>query len=134
VILVTLHTTIAKSHTVIESKGDYSNSQGLFTKHLDSSLFSCLTIERGGAWLPAGYNPFGYSISKLGLKFLEFDGSLDSDVGRFLASLKSGRKNQARLQEQWLEIVRASKSGQALRIYRKMDQLIQFCLMAGLID
>ena len=91
-------------------------------------------IPRGGGLL-AGYNPFGYALTPLGRQFIEdFDGSLDCDVGRFLASLKSGRKRQSALKEQWLEITRVSKSGQSFRIYRKLNDLIEFCLKAGFID
>lgn len=89
---------------------------------------------RGGGLIPAGWNPFGYKISDLGLRYLEFDGSLDSDVGRFLASLKSERKTFATMKSQWLEVLRVSKTGQSMRIYRKLQELIDFCLKAGLID
>ncbi|KAL3758181.1 hypothetical protein ACHAWU_004819 [Discostella pseudostelligera] len=51
---------------------------------------------RGGAAalnpFPEGYNPFGYNLTALGKTFLEFDGSLDSDVGRFLSTLKGGKR------------------------------------------
>jgi hypothetical protein len=95
-------------------------------------------VPRGGggiSWMiPAGWHPFGYAISDLGLKFLEFEGSLDCDVGRLLASLKSSRKTEATLKEQWLEIVRVSKTGQSMRIYRTIPELLQFCLQAGFIN
>ena len=99
-----------------------------------------LETPRGGAAaalnpFPSGYNPFGYGLTELGKEFLAFDGSLDSDVGRFLSSLKSGkRKSAAVMKEQWLEVVRVSKQGQSMRIYRKLDELISFCLKAGFLD
>lgn len=111
---------------------DYNH---LNSQTLTASSFAAkrmLYIPRGG-YLPAGWNPFGYLITSLGLKFLEFDGSLDSDLGRFLASLKSGRKNKTVLKAQWLEIVRVSKSGQSMRILRKLDEFIDFCVKAGFI-
>ena len=83
--------------------------------------------------IPAGYHPLGYKISDLGIKFLEFDGSLDSDVGRFLASLKQ-RKSTAALKAQWMEILRVSKKGQSMRIYRQLQDLTDFCLQAGFIN
>lgn len=92
---------------------------------------------RGGAVniLPAGYNPFGYGLTDLGRKYLEFNGSLESDVGQFLSTLKSGkRKTSSTLKEQWLEIVRVSKKGQSMRIYKGLDGFIDFCLSAGFID
>ncbi|KAL7470527.1 hypothetical protein ACHAXS_010780 [Conticribra weissflogii] len=92
---------------------------------------------RGGAIniLPAGYNPFGYGLTDLGRKYLEFNGSLESDVGQFLSTLKSGkRKTSSTLKEQWLEIVRVSKKGQSMRIYKRLDEFIDFCLSAGFID
>jgi hypothetical protein len=92
------------------------------------------SIPRGGGWIPAGYHPMGYKISKLGVNFLDFDGSLESDIGRFLASMKSSRKTTAALKEQWLEVMRVSKQGQAMRIYRKLKELLEFCLACGLID
>jgi hypothetical protein len=93
------------------------------------------TIPRGGGWIiPAGYNPFGFKITELGEAFLKYDGSLDCDVGRFLASLKSGRKRMTELKAQWLEVVRVSKTGQTMRVYRQLQELLDFCLKAGLID
>lgn len=107
---------------------------------LRSNIILSQTISslRGGAALnpfPAGYNPFGYSLTEFGKKFLDFDGSLDSDIGRFLSTLKGGqRKTAAVMKEQWLEIVRVSKKAQSMRIYRKLDDMIEFCLKAGFID
>ncbi len=101
------------------------------------SIYDISTL-RGGAALnpfPSGYNPMGYGLTDLGKQFLDFDGSLDSDVGRFLASLKSGkRKSKSVMKEQWLEVVRVSKQGQSMRVYRQLDELIAFCLKAGFID
>jgi hypothetical protein len=96
--------------------------------------YSPLAVRGGGYLIPAGWNPFGYKITALGEEFLAFDGSLDSDVGRFIASLKAKRVTTETLKASWLEIVRASKAGQCMRVYRKIDELIQFCLKAGLID
>mmetsp|Transcript_1649 Transcript_1649/g.2097 ORF Transcript_1649/g.2097 Transcript_1649/m.2097 type:complete len:140 (-) Transcript_1649:81-500(-) len=100
-----------------------------------------LSLPRGGAAaaalnpFPSGYNPFGYGLTDLGKEYLSYDGSLDSDVGRFLSSLKSGKRKSAPvMKEQWLEVVRVSKQGQSMRIYRKLDELISFCLKAGFID
>jgi hypothetical protein len=98
-----------------------------------------LSIPHGGAAalnpFPSGYNPFGYALTDFGKEYLAYDGSLDSDVGRFLSSLKSGkRKSASVMKEQWLEVVRVSKKGQSMRIYRKLDELISFCLKAGFID
>ena len=88
----------------------------------------------GGFGFPAGWHPFGYAISDLGKRYLEFEGSRDGDVGRFLSSLMSGgRKSRKALREQWLEITRVSKKRQSMRIYRTMDDLIDFCLEAGFI-
>ena len=93
-----------------------------------------LDIPRGGSWLPAGYHPYGYGITDLGLEFLKFEGSLDSDIGRYLASLKTGRKKRNVLREQWVEVVRVSKAGQSMRILRTLDDLIEFCIKVGFID
>jgi len=98
------------------------------------TLSRTILIPRGGGYLPGGWNPFGYAITDLGLEFLKFDGSLDSDIGRFLASLKSGRKKHNILRAQWVEIMRVSKSGQSMRILRTLDDLITFCLKAGFLD
>jgi len=88
---------------------------------------------RGGGWIPAGYHPFGYKISPLGKTYLELGGCRESDVGRLLAGLSS-RQSLASLQTTWLEVVRVSKQKQAMRIYRTLTELIDFCLQAGLID
>jgi hypothetical protein len=93
-----------------------------------------LSVRGGGFLTPAGWNPFGYKITPLGEQFLSFGDSLSSDVGRFLASLKSGRKRRSVLKNAWLEIMRASKTAQAMRIYRTIDELLDFCLNAGLVD
>lgn len=72
-------------------------------------------------------------ITTLGDEFLSYDGSLDCDVGRFLASLKN-RKRFSDIKSNWLEIVRVAKTGQAMRIYKNLQDMIQLCLKAGLID
>ena len=100
-----------------------------------SSVGLVLSLRGGVNLIPAGYNPLGYRITELGLKFLEFDGSLDCDVGRFLAGMKTGtRKSFATIKEQWLEIVRVSKQGQSMRVYRTLEELIDFCLKAGFLN
>mmetsp|Transcript_6059 Transcript_6059/g.11057 ORF Transcript_6059/g.11057 Transcript_6059/m.11057 type:complete len:178 (+) Transcript_6059:69-602(+) len=103
-------------------------------------IYERLSSLRGGGAaalnpFPSGYNPFGYGLTDFGKEYLAFNGSLDSDVGRFLSTLKGGqRKTEAVMKEQWLEIVRVSKKGQSMRIYRTLDDLIKFCLAAGFID
>ena len=73
-------------------------------------------------------------MTELGQEFLSYGGSSESDIGRFLSSLKMERKRMATLKKQWLEILRVAKTGQSMRIYKNLDGLIQFCLKAGLID
>lgn len=93
-------------------------------------------ISRGGASLiPAGYHPLGYKLTTLGTTFLSFDGSLDSDIGRFLSTFKSGkRRSKSDLKDILLEIVRVSKTGQSMRILRKLNDLIDFCLKVGFLS
>jgi hypothetical protein len=96
--------------------------------------YSHITKLRGGFGLiPSGWNPLGYKLTSLGEEFLSFEGSRDSDVGRFLASLKE-RKRVKTIKSEWLEILRAAKTAQSMRIYKQRDEMIQFCLKAGLID
>jgi hypothetical protein len=85
---------------------------------------------RGGLF--AGLNPLGYKMTALGEQFLEFDGSRDSDLGRLLSSLKS-RKRHATIKSEWLELMRFSKTGQALRIYKELDAFLAFLLKCGFI-
>mmetsp|Transcript_20889 Transcript_20889/g.37937 ORF Transcript_20889/g.37937 Transcript_20889/m.37937 type:complete len:139 (+) Transcript_20889:51-467(+) len=99
-----------------------------------TTLQGVLPIRGGWSIIPSGYNPFGYKITELGKRFLNFGDSLECDVGRFLASLKAHRKRRKEIKDQWLEIVRASKKGQNMRIYRELDNLLDFCLQAGLIN
>eukprot|EP00934_Nitzschia_sp_Nitz4_P001029 Nitzschia sp. Nitz4//scaffold65_size103378//19010//19339//NITZ4_004457-RA/size103378-exonerate_protein2genome-gene-0.1-mRNA-1//1//CDS//3329556213//1029//frame0 len=88
-----------------------------------------------GKLFPSGYHPLGYKVTPLGQKYLEFGSTcLNSDVGRLLASIRSKRKSLSVLQMEWLEIVRVSHKGQAMRVYRSLEALIEFCLEAGLID
>ena len=91
-------------------------------------------VGGGFFFIPAGWNPWGYRITALGHEYLSFDGARDGDVGRFLASLQNGRRRTEALRASWLEIVRASKTGQSMRIYRQFDDLILFCLRAGFIN
>lgn len=107
------------------------------TRPSSRSELTAISKLRGGAALgfPSGYNPFGHALTDLGTTYLSFDGSLESDVGTFLSTLKGGkRKTAATMKDQWLEIVRVSKKGQSMRIYRKLDAMIEFCLKAGFID
>ena len=101
---------------------------------MPKQLSDVLHDLRGGGWLiPGGWNPFGYKITATGEEFLKFDGSLDSDIGRFIASVRA-RKTRASIKAQWLEVVRASKEGQMMRVYRTIDELLAFCVKTGLID
>lgn len=112
------------------------NDDSASTQRNNSFDTTITSLPRGGALgFPAGYNPFGYALTDFGKQFLDFDGSLESDIGKFLSTFKGGkRKSAATLKEQWLEVVRVSKKGQSMRIYRKLDELIEFCLKAGFID
>jgi hypothetical protein len=100
-----------------------------------------LLCLRGGAtaagqrswWIPSGYHPYGYQITALGEEFLSFPGSLECDLGRFLASLKT-RKTTYALKNAWLEVIRNSKTAQALNVYKNIDRMLQYCLKAKLID
>lgn len=38
------------------------------------------------------------------------------------------------MKDQWLEIVRVAKTGQSMRIYRRLDDIIAFCIKAGFLD
>ena len=95
------------------------------------STFAINSIPRGG--LLEGLNPFGYALTELGRAFLKMEGCADTDLGKFLSSLKTKRKTTKALKDQWLEVVRQAKSGQSMRIYRTMDDLIDFALKAGFI-
>lgn len=86
---------------------------------------------RGGG-LFAGYNPFGLVVTDLGLEFLDYEGSRDSDLGKLLSSLKV-RKRHSTIKAEWLELVRFSKSAQSTRIYQNLDKLLDFLLRAGFI-
>lgn len=125
-----------------------SRDNALFSKSLLPRTETCSSVNQnidvvlaiprgGGAWFPwffpPGWNPFGYKLTSLGEEFLKYDGSVNSDVGRFLAGLKQ-RKRFYSIKEQWLEILRVSKSGQSMRIYKQLNELIAFCLRAHLID
>jgi hypothetical protein len=117
----------------VETKLHHTSEKTLYSS--ETPIYEkVIKLPRGGGWLvPSGWNPFGYKVTVLGEEFLLYDGSLDSDVGRFLASLRT-RKRHDVLKGQWLEVVRVAKTGQSMRVYRKLDELIQFCLKAGLID
>uniref|UniRef100_A0A7S0AHW8 Uncharacterized protein n=1 Tax=Minutocellus polymorphus TaxID=265543 RepID=A0A7S0AHW8_9STRA len=114
-------------------------SDGLKDNNFPISL-AAKRIPRGGAaafGFPSGWHPFGYTISELGQRYLAFDGSRDGDVGRFLSSTTSGRKSRKtrnELKDHWREITRYSKKRQSMRIYRTLDDLIDFCLDAGFIE
>lgn len=114
------HEEVARTHT--------------HTRNNINESFEQLIVDLRGGSILAGWNPLGYAITSLGLQFLEFEGSLDSDVGRFLATFKSGRKRQSVVKQQWLEIVRVSKKGQSMRIYRTLDDLFAFCVSAGFLS
>ena len=38
------------------------------------------------------------------------------------------------IKSQWLEILRISKKGQSMRIYKSLQELIDFCLAAGFLN
>jgi len=128
-------TAIASAHTCTITSVDRMKALEEFSEGSTTAVAVASSIPRGGGLIPGGYHPFGYGLTDLGRRYLEFDGSLDGDVGRFLASLKSGgRKTRSILKDQWLEVVRVSKKGQAMRILRTLDDLLDFCLKAGFIN
>jgi hypothetical protein len=92
-----------------------SSSAPSLRKTSDSDCHENVALQlRGGGWIiPGGYNPFGYKITALGEEFLAYEGSLDADLGRFLASLKK-RKTKAALKENWVEVVRVAKNRQSM--------------------
>ena len=113
---------------LLRSQGDNSHDGGLCrglsvrggsllagTNH-DSEVSRGMRV-RGGSML-AGMNPFGYKISSAGEKFLEYEGSRDSDLGRLLSSVISKRKTLSTLKSEWLELMRYAKTGQSVRIYK----------------
>lgn len=130
-ILVVLVFLLFDNQSVAANTSTAPTTTGLQRGHIQHQFFF---IPRGGGFIPAGYNPFGYKITELGEQYLKYDGSLDSDVGRFISTLKSGRKRYATIKEQWLEVMRISKSGQNMRIYRMLQELLDFCIKAGFID
>lgn len=100
-----------------------------------SFLTRKIVALRGGGWkcIPAGWHPYGYQITALAEAFLAWEGSKESDLGRFLISLKD-RKTRYAVRTAWLEVLKNSKSAQAMRIYKNVDDLIRFCLKAKFID
>mmetsp|Transcript_18893 Transcript_18893/g.24299 ORF Transcript_18893/g.24299 Transcript_18893/m.24299 type:complete len:158 (+) Transcript_18893:131-604(+) len=116
-----------KSTVAQEGTNNDRTEPGIQTADFRKTAF----IPRGG-WFE-GLSPFGYKITESGEEFLRIDGCAESDLGRFLASLKE-RKQFKTLKKQWLEVLRVSKTGQSMRIYRKMEEFIKFCLNAGFID
>jgi hypothetical protein len=127
-------TTTTSSRSGSGSCTDDRTTHDPATRRTDLSKAVVSLRGGGGSIFPAGWNPMGYKITPLGERFLSMGDSLSCDVGRFLASLKSNRKRRSILKDSWLEIVRASKTGQAMRIYRTIDDLLDFCLQAGLVD
>jgi hypothetical protein len=92
------------------------------------------TLFRGGGYLSSRrLESTATRITALGEAFLAFDGSLDGDVGRSW-QVSECRKRMSAMKEQWLEVVRVSKSGQTMRVYRQLQELLDFCLQAGLVD
>jgi hypothetical protein len=126
-------TSILKDETIRLSRAATISKDYTGATCAATALSAVLSLSRCGGIFPSGYHPFGYALTELGERFLGFEGSKESDVGRFLASLKSGRKSKSTLKEQWLEVLRVSKSSQSLRIYRMLDELILFSLKAGFI-
>ena len=115
-------------------KSSCSLSQRADSHHVATTTTATTTrLRGGGSWFPAGYHPLGYKITELGEQFLAIEGSLEGDIGRFLASLKR-RKTVNALKRNWLEVVRVAKTAQAMRIRRKLEEYIAFCLAANLID
>ena len=92
---------------------------------------------RGGGSLFAGMHPLGIKLTPLGERFLELHDARESDLGRYLASLKGtlkmGRKTKINIKSEWLEVVRFSKTAEATRIYQSLEELYKFALDAGLI-
>jgi hypothetical protein len=66
-----------------------SSHYGVTSVKTATSLDSEVVVALRGGCIPSGYHPFGFKLTKRGEQYLQFEGSRDSDVGRFLSSLKS---------------------------------------------
>ncbi len=95
-----------------------------------------LSVRGGFSFFPQGY--WGYRITPLGERFLSSEGARECDLGRFLASLLStkngSKKTTAEIKSQWLELVRFSKTGEASRIYRTLNELLTLLVDAKFIE
>jgi hypothetical protein len=76
-----------------------------------------------------------YTLTAVGRAFVEMDGPVQADVGRFLAHLDHvpAGMTKATMIQNWNEIARLSGDLQSRRVCNKLDELISFCLDAHMI-
>ena len=77
-----------------------------------------------------------YRISSLGEEFVKIDGPVPADIGRFLTSILQAKDGLSKLaiEENWETIVRLSGDTQSQRVLKKLDEIIEFCSKAKLIE
>ena len=84
---------------------------------------------------PLSSSVHSFRLTPIGDAFLKMDGPVQADVGRFLSSLKVGEQlTRSRIETNWAEIARISRDAQSMRIYNKLEALIEFCVDNKLIE
>jgi len=79
---------------------------------------------------------YAYTLTRTGKSFLQINGPVQADVGRFLAYLdnaKVGLKKEVML-VQWKEIARLSGDIQSKRVCDNLNEVISFCLDFRMIE
>ena len=78
-----------------------------------------------------------YTVTTTGKSFLQSDGPVQADVGRFLVYLDHAAKvglTKDIMLVQWKEIARLSGDIQSKRVYDRLNELISFCLDFHMIE
>mmetsp|Transcript_19095 Transcript_19095/g.35638 ORF Transcript_19095/g.35638 Transcript_19095/m.35638 type:complete len:287 (-) Transcript_19095:204-1064(-) len=125
----------AQSSTSVNSLGQpkllFSRSgMGQSTNKSNQDAAKETTTDKGGK-----SNDNIYTITAVGKAFIDMDGPLHADVGRFLAHLNGASQGMKRtvMLENWREISRLSGDVQSRRVFEKLDDLISFCLESHMI-
>ena len=77
-----------------------------------------------------------YRVSAVGETFLNMDGPVNADVGRFLSFLRHSNEEMTIdfIREHWAEVSRFSGDIQSVRIHERLDELFAFCFENSLIE
>ncbi|MGK3742349.1 MAG: hypothetical protein ACI90V_009205, partial [Bacillariaceae sp.] len=122
---------------IIEQNWYKAHSPGTRSAGLPQLTFSSKVESNGVESSDHNNNAALYTVTTTGKSFMQTDGPVQADVGRFLVYLDHAAKvglTKDTMLVQWKEIARLSGDIQSKRVCDRLNELISFCLDFHMIE